>query len=95
MFVGMSNADKSLLWKSAEQSAMDEFALSFFADPVNKICVSGLRDEASPECNMVSEGPHFLMVKNRMAVKHASHVLLEAFCKHANHFVHPYRLLLA
>lgn len=30
-----------------------------------------------------------------MAAKQASHVPLEAFCKHANHSVHPLKLTLA
>ena len=67
MFVEINKADKSLLWKSAEQSAMDELALSFFADSLNKMCISDLRAEASPEYNvekLLSEGPRFLMVKN-------------------------------
>ena len=39
MFVETNNADNNLLCKSAEQSAMDELALSFFAVLGQNVCL--------------------------------------------------------
>lgn len=74
---------------------MDEPALSFIGSLLNKRSVSSLRVKTSTEhsvAKLLYREPSSPDDQEMDGWKPASHVLLEAWCKHANHSVQPLRL---